>query len=347
MTRTVHIVAPADDPHAVVLSWALSRLGVATRISGNLAQWNDRPVAVEIAGDALRGIDALSATVWNRRPRAPQPPPMHAEDIAYAQTEWSSFHRNLEAAAIDLLPAFWVNPPTAARAAENKLTQLVAAREIGLSFPDTVIGNDAAAVRRLAQRCERIVFKTFRPHIWLDGERGKPLATAAVTLDAATLPDTETIALCPAIYQRYVEKAADIRITVAGSRKLAVAMRNRNGSAFLDWRVHSLDDDFLIESFAVPAALDRQIDALMAKLGLVFGCLDFVIDHRGDVQFLEINQAGQFLFVEELLPECGMLRLVASFLAAGACDYAVSADPHLTLARCLAETTVKPSARRP
>jgi glutathione synthase/RimK-type ligase-like ATP-grasp enzyme len=270
---------------------------------------------------------------------------MPPDDAEYAHTEWRSFHRNLEAAAADVVDSFWVNPPAAARAAENKLAQLIVARRLGIAFPDTVIGNDVAAVRRLARRCERIVFKTFRPHVWLDGGRGKPLATAAVLLDSAALPDAEVVSLCPGIYQRHVEKIADIRVTVAGNRKRAIAMRNRDGSAFLDWRVHSLQDDFLAEPFVLPAALDRQIDALMDALGLVFGCIDFVEDRGGELQFLEINQAGQFLFVEELLPECGMLRLVASFLAAGARDYAVSTDPHLTLAHCLAQTRIETPQR--
>lgn len=41
----------------------------------------------------------------------------------------------------------------------------------------------------------------------------------------------------------------------------------------------------------------------MDALGLVFGCIDLVADDHDELHFLEINQAGQFLFVEHDAPE--------------------------------------------
>ncbi|GFZ96626.1 hypothetical protein GCM10011408_16290 [Dyella caseinilytica] len=324
------MLAFEDDPHVIALRWALERMGVPVVHSTGLAQWRGREIGVEIGPGHARLPDMGDApiSVWNRRPQAPKPKPGLPQDEAFLAGEWRTFYENLVATAPQLLPSFWVNAPAAAWNAENKLLQLVAAREIGLTFPDTVMGNDAGAVRRLAQN-GRVVFKAFRPHAWQ--EEGGVAATTTI-LDNDHLPDTRVIEFCPGIYQRYVEKTSDIRVTVAGNRLLAVRLHRRSREAYVDWRIHVLDKDFFAEQITLPAALEQRIQALMASLGLVFGCLDFVVDADGAYQFLEINQAGQFLFLEDMIPDIGVMRMMASFLAAGARDYSVVEDASLTMA---------------
>jgi glutathione synthase/RimK-type ligase-like ATP-grasp enzyme len=344
MKRAVLILAGADEPHAVALQWALTRMGMAVEFSGGLAHWHGRDVAVEIGPMHLRLRDSENppVSVWNRRPQAPKPKPGLPEDQAFLAGEWRSFHENLIATALQWAPSFWVNAPAAARNAENKLLQLVAARKVGLAFPETVMGNDTEAVRRLAQR-GRIVFKAFRPYAWQEnGGR----STVTTILDSGNLPDAQVIELCPGIYQHYVEKVADIRVTVAGSRLLAAKLQKRSGDAYIDWRTHVFEQDFLAEQVTLPAALEQRIHALMASLGLVFGCLDFVIDSNGVHHFLEINQAGQFLFLEDLLPDIGILRMMASFLAAGVCEYPIIDDASLTMAEFRSSETYAALARR-
>jgi hypothetical protein len=319
-------------------------MGVRVALSAGLAQWQGHDVAVEIGPEhmGLRGVDDLPVSVWNRRPQAPKPKPGLPEDQTFLDGEWRTFHENLVATAPQLLSSFWVNAPDAAWRAENKLLQLVAAREIGLTFPETVMGNHAGAVRRLAQD-GRVVFKAFRPHAWQE-EGGLSAATAI--LDNDHLPDAQVIEFCPGIYQRYVEKTADIRVTVAGNRLLAVRLLRHSGDAYVDWRIHVLDQDFFAERITLPIALEQRILALMASLGLVFGCLDFVVDADGAYQFLEINQAGQFLFLEDMIPDIGVMRMVASFLAAGTRDYTVDEDTTLTMAAFRASEAYADLARR-
>lgn len=58
----------------------------------------------------------------------------------------------------------------------------------------------------------------------------------------------------------------------------------------------------------------------MEELGIVFGCFDFIVTPQGDYVFLEVNEMGQFLFVEEWtgMP---LLDAFCSFLTAGNVDY--------------------------
>ena len=54
-------------------------------------------------------------------------------------------------------------------------------------------------------------------------------------------------------------------------------------------------------------------------LGILFGAFDFIVTPEGEHVFLEVNPAGQFLWVEEANPE---LRLLAPFV-----DFLLSRDP--------------------
>ncbi len=63
----------------------------------------------------------------------------------------------------------------------------------------------------------------------------------------------------------------------------------------------------------------------MASLGLVFGSMDLVVTPEGETLFLEVNEAGQFLWIETLNPAIPMLSLFADFIASGRSDFTASA----------------------
>ena len=67
--------------------------------------------------------------------------------------------------------------------------------------------------------------------------------------------------------------------------------------------------------------------------GLVFGCIDLVMDRQGQFHFLEVNQAGQFLFVEELCPDYPVLKAMVALLASGRVDGDLDAFDDVTMAQ--------------
>lgn len=52
----------------------------------------------------------------------------------------------------------------------------------------------------------------------------------------------------------------------------------------------------------------------MRQLGIVFGCFDFIITPDDEYIFLEVNEMGQFLWIEEILPELKLLDKFCEFL---------------------------------
>jgi hypothetical protein len=56
-------------------------------------------------------------------------------------------------------------------------------------------------------------------------------------------------------------------------------------------------------------------------LNLCYGAIDLVEDLDGNFWFLEVNQVGQFLFVEQLLPQLTLLQSLCAMLVEGRSDY--------------------------
>jgi hypothetical protein len=312
------ILAPADDPHACAVAWAIRRQGVEPAWTASLRAAEGRPYSFHINADGASFRDSLlggdrASAVWNRRVYDPVPA-CAEEDRQFATWEWKLFQRNVFGADGAYGDALWVNAYAAAQRAEHKLAQLSACRRLGIPFPDTVVTTDAADVAALIHRWGQVVFKSFLVHQWEDRDSGRLHAVGVVLLNGDSELPAEAIAVCPGIYQRYIPKRCDVRVTVIGDRLFALRLAKGADNAFVDWRGQARDPAFRAEAMTLPGPVEAKLRALMRELGLVFGCIDLVVDMEGDFHFLEVNQAGQFLFVEDMVPELPVLRTMTAML---------------------------------
>lgn len=335
MTPQVLIFAPQNDAHATAVRWALGQCDVDVVLAPSIRADEDSRIAIWVDTHGFRVSSTEHSpkqslrSAWYRRPRAPDAGACHDADRAFIAGQWLRLQNNIFGLAENLLDALWINNPNAADRAENKLVQMHAAQQVGLDLPDTVISNDAHDVHALLQRWPKVIFKTFYPYNWKSASTGSTYNIGVKLLDASSELPEKSIAMCPGIFQRYIDKAYDIRITVIGDRYFSVRMRKGDGSAYVDWRKHMMDEDLLIEECALPRHIEEKLQALMRKLGLVYGCIDLVVDHEGNVYFLEVNQAGQFLFVEEALPSMPLLAAMTMMLGTGRTDYSLNRNDDL------------------
>lgn len=323
----------AHDVHAAAVRWALRRAGLQPVWAQTLADPAMTPVSL-YADDAhgLRfagGVGSGTASsVWFRRPQPPQDfPGAAAADLAFLRDEWKRHVANVHAVAASADGVFWVNRPDLAAAAENKLLQLRAAHRCGLRFPATLVSSDPDEIRRFFAAHPAVVHKPYATHSWRDAE-GRIFSTYARVLAAEDLRDDAALRLCPAIYQACVRKRRDLRVTVIGQRMFAAAVEaDDGGDGVVDWRAAAIGGGERWRAVALPADAEASLRRLMDALGLVFGCIDLVVGEDDHLHFLEINQAGQFLFVEHALPELPLLRATAAMLAQARVDYAPEAVP--------------------
>jgi len=327
------------DVHAAAAMWGLRQSGLAPSWPSSLVDGSVPPVSLycdDSDGEGSGGgagwkasgwlDDGAIGSIWFRRAHTPDVFPRAIDaDVPFLRTEWARFLRNVYALGDAFSDRLWVNRPASANRAENKLAQLEAARRCRLRFPATLVSHDPDQIRRFVARHGRVVYKPFVPHTWEDGATGKRFGTFARLVEPTMLADDESLSLCPGIYQVYVEKKYDLRIVAIGDRFFTVRLASRSGAAFVDWRAYTFAPELHVEVCALPDRYRGKLESLLRELGLVFGCIDVAVDVDGDAHFLEVNQAGQFLFLEELAPPLPLLRAMCAMLACGRTDYSLEA----------------------
>ncbi|QVQ52153.1 hypothetical protein J4H86_26215 [Spiractinospora alimapuensis] len=98
------------------------------------------------------------------------------------------------------------------------------------------------------------------------------------------------------LFQGWVPKDHEVRLTVAGDRLLAATVHADSDTGVIDWR--SDYRKLRYETTTVPQNVADGVHALLARLGLRFGALDFVVQPDGEWVFLEVNPAGQWDWIQ-------------------------------------------------
>ena len=252
-------------------------------------------------------LNAFGA-VWWRRPQYVDM--SHVDDDAgrlFSEGEWDEALAGLW----PMLDAYWVNEPHTDRRASRKAWQLKEAKRIGLRVPRTAITNDPDVARAFVVSCggpQHTVYKSFSATFaaWRETRRLRP----------EELDLIETVRVAPVIFQEYVPAGVDLRITVIGDEVFPAAIHTDATDYETDFRM-SLGRGVGIVPDSLPGEVEDRLLALMRRLGLVYGAIDMRRTPDGDHVFLEVNTAGQWLFVEQ---ETGqpIARALAEALAKGA-----------------------------
>jgi glutathione synthase/RimK-type ligase-like ATP-grasp enzyme len=189
------------------------------------------------------------------------------------------------------LDAFWVNDPARDLVAHRKAFQLRVAQDVGLRVPATLITNDPDAARSFvdARGYRDVVYKAFSATEtdWRE--------TRIMRQDE--LPLLDHVRYAPVIFQEYVEALYDLRVTVVGDEVFAAAIHSQETAYTVDFRMDIENAE--IETVSLPDEVEDRVRALMTRLGLVYGAIDMRLDRDDRYVFLEVNPAGQWLFVEE------------------------------------------------
>jgi hypothetical protein len=118
-----------------------------------------------------------------------------------------------------------------------------------------------------------------------------------------------------------VPKKFELRVTYMGGFLHAVKLNSQASQASaLDWRAVS-PSALSMEEVDLPDRTANQCLEIMKCLGLRFGCLDLIVDTSGEYVFLEVNQMGQFLWIEQFQAGIPMLDHFCSFLLAPGGQY--------------------------
>lgn len=206
---------------------------------------------------------------------------------------------------LDSLDVFQVDPQWRKARADNKPYQLHIAQALGLAVPETLITNDADAVRAFARRVGPLVTKMLVQPASTGPSSDEADVMFTTALDDDALAQLDGLELCPMIFQAQIANLRDLRVTVVGRRVFGAALDApvRDGGD-LDWRrdAYARDEAPRWRPCDVPAALAAPLLRLLDHFGLQYGAADFVVPADGQPRFLELNASGSFSFLGELAP---------------------------------------------
>lgn len=253
--------------------------------NGNM-NWQDA------AGRAFSIDDVVS--VWYRRPQRCRAHECVTDvtDRTFVEEESMHFVENMY---MLLERAYWVNPYFANIRARYKLVQERVAREVGIEMPETLVTNSPNEARTFVEKHHgNVVYKCVRSGIVRQPDGSSELIFTS-KLTASDIAALDNVRFAPCVFQEYVEKKLELRVTVVGGRVLSCAIHSQEQSkTATDWR----HGGARYEPFLLPAEIEKKLHAVMASLGLRYGAFDLILTPDDRFVMLEVNSNGQWAFVQ-------------------------------------------------
>ena len=226
-------------------------------------------------------------------------------DQTFALREWGI---TLDSIASIYPAAKWINPR--ASLANNKLHQLTVATSVGLDVPRTLVSNSPEEAKHFLRSLEGkgCIHKTLSPYI---SPMGRMKYTTCIS-DSQISELANELSLCPNVFQEQLNSDYELRIMIVGGSVFATRIDSSDRTT-PDWR-REMDAD-MYSPVLLPKELEGQLLLLHQRLGLIIGAYDVIVARDGTPYFLEVNPAGQWLWIEEKTGQ-EITRAVAELLAA-------------------------------
>ncbi len=317
------IATEADDIHAIIVKLALEEKGHSVRLFFSADQPTKLKNSILIDNESYQWkswdryeshTDHEYDVVWWRRARKPYIPndAVHPDDLQFVKRENNLFFESI--ANTIGSNAKWINKKYAASRANSKMYQLTVAKNCGLNIPETLCSNDPIEIRYFLLNYEQegVIYKPMCTNFWFENERIKISYTNRV--DFLELPSNKLLQNAPGIYQKEVKKNYELRVTYFGGFIVAVKLDSQiHDDGKVDWRAIS-STKMQVELYFLPKNIEAKLIKFMKKMDLEFGCIDLIVNTEGEYIFLEVNEQGQFLWLEDLNPELKMLDIFIQFL---------------------------------
>ena len=304
------ILSAPGDTHSEAVEHILARRGIPF-VHWNQAGFPERDtVTLRYDSSGLRSrtlakmgelIDlAQISTTYVRRYAHPdvRRPANDSSARTYIEAEARAFLNG----AAELIDCQWVpGPLRTLQWAGDKSWQLRLATQLGFEIPPTLITNDPSELLEFYRQhnghiiCKAVNFPHFPS---ADGADRWVFTTQLVTPRDAGYVDS--VRHCPAIFQAYVPKRLELRVTVVGDRVFPCEIHSQaTERTRYDWRRYDLEHTPHREH-DLPDVIRARCIRIVRALGLCYGAMDLVLTPDGRYVFLEVNPMGQYLWIEKI-----------------------------------------------
>jgi len=192
--------------------------------------------------------------------------------------------------------SFWLIEPNKVKTC-NKLQDLILARELGLSVPNSLIVNHPEHQKKFLSQNDNVVLKTMKGVLKkMDGE------TISTFAPVRRIFMEEVSFHIPMFLQVYIEKKYELRITIVGDQIFPCiidSQKSKDPRARIDWRIYDFDNVEYKEC-KLPKTIEQKCLAFMRERGLRYSAIDMIVTPEDDYVFLESNSHGIWHWVEML-----------------------------------------------
>lgn len=309
------VLGTMRDPHVESVVTRLTKRGIACEVleydddtDVSLVQEPGGLISTSVNGNVIGN----TCLIWNRLKlyeggfyfTAPEELPEESlaewrRAAAFRATEWRTLYL-----LITLLhaPQTVNNPLTAGRM--PKAFQQLIANAAGLLTPPTLVTNNRAESLKYVESWKQAVMKSFSGTLIRGKEGDSPpcygAMTVAVSGEVVQKAQDAQFKACPHMLQAAIQKSYEVRIVVVGERLFPFSINSQEKEyTKTDWRYGNYTLDF--KETSIPDEIRKKILRFMKMFDLFSGSFDFIVDEEGNYHFLECNQDGQWLWLDDVV----------------------------------------------
>jgi len=312
---SVLLVSNSLDVHADAVEQELSRRSIAC-LRLDTDRFDTDRITISFGYESRISIKGHSLfleeieSVLYRRPGILETGVSNAHQRKFAESELNELLRQIY---FCLGHARWVSDYMALEKARRKLPQLKIAKECGLAVPLTLATNSPEAVRRFCTECNgQVVYKTLHAPVIQPYDDPELWSVPTSLLDMGHMAKIDLIRHTGGIFQKFIEKAYELRVTVIGEDVFAAKIDSQKDPvARVDWRDAVARGLIEVTAYTLPEVVANQCRLILRRYGLLFGAIDLIRTPDGEYVFLEINCNGQWLWVEDLTGQALLSSMVS------------------------------------
>ena len=224
--------------------------------------WHDDLATIHYHGRELRSDAVRSA--WYRRPAEATTHP-EIIDQGVRQVVLDECWYVLQGLYRCLDQILWVSHPDALARSKYKAHQLRLARRLGFDVPPTLFTNDPNSFRAFyADHGGQVIVK-----IAGRGPTTIPADKAVFTnlVDETRLANVESVQFAPHLFQAYIEKAYEVRVTIIGNDIFAVRIDSQASERTrIDWRHYDLEHTAHTAIMLPPTVAERCLSVAKSRI---------------------------------------------------------------------------------
>lgn len=167
---------------------------------------------------------------------------------------------------------------------------------LGFKIPNSIITNSYdKATKFFKENNEKCIIKPIKSGLIEDTTESKVVFTNVLK----SIPENpEKISSNPNYFQSHIIKKGDIRAIVVGKKIFATFIHSQDYlKTKTDWRKGEMN--LKHTKINLPNDINDKCIALLQKLKLRYGAIDFILDENDNYVFLEINPNGQWAWIEK------------------------------------------------